>query len=695
MSVDLQFIKGIGPKRAAVLLRELEIATWEDALEYFPFRYVDRSKVYKINEIVADMNYIQLVGRFMSREVVGVGTKRRLTAKFTDGTGVIEVVWFNNIDGMASALNGTDEYLLFGKAVVYGGRLSMTHPEMTRTPDMQKLTGTLQPIYNTTEQMKRIGLNSRGMQKIIEAVFNSILPNEIRETLPSWLVEKHNLMRRRDAIRVAHFPHTMAELEQARFRLKFEELFYVQLSLLRNKNINRRSVVGIRLTSAGTHLNEFYKNHLRFEPTGAQKRVVHEIWNDMRSGQQMNRLVQGDVGSGKTLVALMSMLIVSGNGMQACLMAPTEILATQHYNGLQSELCGMGIRMALLTGSTKTKERRNILSGLADGSIQIVVGTHALIEPTVTFHNLALAVIDEQHRFGVQQRAMLWSKNTCPPHILVMTATPIPRTLAMTIYGDLDVSVIDKMPPGRIPVTTEHYFHNNRNRLNAFVRRQLQEGRQAYVVYPLIEESERLDYKNLQQGFEYMCNAFPDYNVCMVHGKLKPAEKDEAMQRFVSGLAQIMVATTVIEVGVNVPNATVMIIESAERFGLSQLHQLRGRVGRGAAQSYCILMTDSALSRDSRRRIETMCLTTDGFEIAEADLRLRGPGDLEGTAQSGLPFKLKISNLARDSEIINFARSCAEEILKIDPTLSHPDSVVMSEQLRRLAANKQDWSQIS
>ena len=641
------------------------------------------------------MTYIQILGRFVSFEEIGVGTKRRFVARFTDGTGVIEVVWFNNYQRFATSLNTQSIYLLFGKPTVFAGRLSMTHPEIEKDPDMKKYEGSLQPVYPLTEGLRKAFITNKVMQEIVRNVFAAITVGGIRETLPAWLVKKHSLLSRGEAIWTVHFPTDMRTLDNARFRLKFEELFYVQIELLRQKNINHSEVAGIALCTSGPHLAEFYKSHLRFEPTGAQKRVVREIWTDLKSGRQMNRLVQGDVGSGKTLVALMSMLMMTGSGYQACLMAPTEILATQHFENLSAELGGMGVRIALLTGSTRTKQRRETLAGLADGTIQIVVGTHALIEPTVVFKNLALAVIDEQHRFGVQQRAKLWAKNTVPPHILVMTATPIPRTLAMTIYGDLDVSIIDEMPPGRRPVATEHYFHKDRNRLNAFIRNQIREGRQAYVVYPLIKESERSDYKNLEEGFKFMVDCFPEYKVCMLHGKMKPEEKDEAMRRFVCGEVQIMVATTVIEVGVNVPNASVMVIESAERFGLSQLHQLRGRVGRGASQSYCILMTDVALSKDSRRRMETMCQTTDGFEIAEVDLRLRGPGDLDGTMQSGLPFRLQISDLARDSEIVNFSRDCANEVLAQDPLLTSPNSIIISEQLKRLAQDKVNWGMIS
>lgn len=695
MPTELKYLKGVGPRRADVLAKEADIQSETDVLEYFPYKYVDRSRIYKINELTADMSYVQLIGRFVAKEVVGVGTKKRLSARFVDGSGAMEVVWFRGLNYIDGQINTADEYLLFGKPTFFNGRMNMAHPDIERNPDRLQFSGKLMPMYTTTEGMKRAMITSKVMQSIVEAAFEAVRLTGVRETLPAQLIARHNLMTRPDALWAIHFPPDLKTLEKARFRLKFEELFYIQLALLRSRNINRSQVAGIRFEAPGPMLGKFYKEHLKFEPTGAQKRVVHEVWGDFKSGKQMNRLVQGDVGSGKTLVALLCMLIVAGNGMQSCLMAPTEILANQHYENLVGELRGMDVRVALLTGSVKGKKRKEILDGLANGSISIVIGTHALIGPTVAFNSLALCVIDEQHRFGVAQRAMLWAKNSCPPHVLVMTATPIPRTLAMTIYGDLDVSVIDEMPPGRKPVYTEHYFYCNRNKLNAFIRSELQKGRQAYVVFPLIKENEKMDYKNLEEGFKFMTECFPEYKVCMVHGKLRTDEKDEAMRQFVSGEARIMVATTVIEVGVNVPNASVMVIESAERFGLSQLHQLRGRVGRGADQSFCILMTANELARDTRRRIEIMCQTTDGFAIAEADMRLRGPGDIEGTQQSGVPFRLKISDLARDAQILSFARDCAKEVLADDPMLTSPQSVVMTQRLAELQGNAMNWSRIS
>ena len=699
MMKELQYTKGIGPKRAETLERELEIRTGLDVLEHYPFRYEDRSHVMKIRDLTANMSSVQIMGRFLTRNIVGEGTKRRMQCRFADDTGAIDIVWFKGIGLVQDKINNHDVYLLFGKPTAFGSGLNMAHPEMEVNPDMDKLGGTMVPFYETTEAMKRVGLNSKGFRNIVETIFADLTLGGIPETLPASLIAQKHLMSRAEALYTLHFPTPGAEghqrLTNAQFRLKFEELFYVELSLLRNKNKNHKEIAGRVIGSGGPHLNELYANHMRFEPTGAQKRVVHEIFADLRSGRQMNRLVQGDVGSGKTLVALMAMLIATGNGLQACMMAPTEILAQQHYENLREQLNGMDVRVELLTGGVKGKARRQILKDLADGKIAIIVGTHALLEPTVVFKNLALSVIDEQHRFGVEQRSKLWAKSTPPPHVLVMTATPIPRTLAMTMYGDLDVSVIDEMPPGRKPVTTEHYFHNSRNRLNAFIRAELQKGRQAYVVYPLIEESERMDFKNLTEGYDFMRDCFPEYKVCMVHGRLKPDEKEKAMHEFVSGEARIMVATTVIEVGVNVPNASVMVIESAERFGLSQLHQLRGRVGRGADQSYCILMTGTNLTRDTRQRMETMCATTNGFEIAEADMTLRGPGDIEGTAQSGMPIRLKIAKLARDGQIVTFARECAQEVLAQDPLLTSPQSVVMTERLKQLSRDMKDWSDIS
>ncbi|MBP5365495.1 MAG: ATP-dependent DNA helicase RecG [Bacteroidales bacterium] len=692
---NIQFLRGVGPRYANLLSAEAEVSTYEDLLQLYPYKYVDRSHIYAVRDLRTDMPYVQLCGRFVSFNLVSSGYKQRMVGLFTDGTGTVEIVWFKGIKYIRDTVNTTDEYMLFGKPNAYGGRINIAHPELEKTNSAQLVAGSIQAFYNTSEVMKKAGLNSRTISKIIHSLFAEIGPNGIVETLPAYFIQRYNLMYRTDALRTIHFPSDTPTLQRARFRLKFEELFYVQLNILRNKNINHTKSAGVVFSNVGPLLNRFYSNYLPFEPTNAQKRVVHEIRDDMRTGRQMNRLVQGDVGSGKTLVALMAMLIACDNGFQACLMAPTEILATQHFEGLKAMLKDLPVRVELLIGSTKKRLREGILAGLADGSVNILIGTHALIEDTVVFARLGLAVIDEQHRFGVEQRARLWRKAAVPPHILVMTATPIPRTLAMTIYGDLDVSVIDELPPGRKPVTTLHYFHNYRNSLNRFIREQLQLGRQAYIVYPLIEESERLDFKNLTEGFEYMKDAFPEYKVCMVHGRMKPDEKDAAMRDFVSGQTNIMVATTVIEVGVNVPNASVMVIESAERFGLSQLHQLRGRVGRGAEQSYCILMTDVKLADESRKRMQIMTETNDGFEIAEADLRLRGPGSIDGTQQSGLPFSLHIADLAKDAQIVQYTREIAQELLKADSLLQAPENGIFVRRLAELSKKKADWSMIS
>lgn len=687
---------GVGNSWASLLQRDAEISTYDDLVSYFPYKYIDRSRVYQVRDLRADMPYVQFIGRFVSMQMQGVGTKQRLVALFTDGTGSVEIVWFKSINYIRQIVNTHDEYLIFGKPNAFSSRINLVHPEMERIGDQGIKTNALQATYNTSERMKQASLNSRNIAKLVENLFREIGgPSGIVETFPAWLVRKLNLMLRGEAIYTLHFPKDTPSLERARYRMKFEELFYIQLKLLLRRNATRTKVRGFIFEHSGDVLADFYNNHLPFEPTNAQKRVVREIRADLGSGKQMNRLVQGDVGSGKTLVALMAMLIAVGNGYQACLMAPTEILAAQHYESLSQMLSGMNVNIALLTGSTKQKSRKPLLAALASGELNIVVGTHALIEDTVVFNRLGLAVVDEQHRFGVAQRARLWGKTQSPPHILVMTATPIPRTLAMTVYGDLDVSVIDEMPPGRKPVLTEHFFHNRRNELNRFIRKQLAAGRQVYVVYPLIEESEKLDFKNLNEGYEYMCDSFKEYEVCMVHGRMKPDEKDEAMRRFASGEAHILVATTVIEVGVNVPNASVMIIESAERFGLSQLHQLRGRVGRGSDQSYCILMTDVKLSDDTRRRMEVMTSTTDGFVIAEADLKMRGPGNIDGTQQSGLPFALKIADLARDTQIVQYSRDVAKQLLTQDPLLQQPENGIFLRRLAQLDGNTLDWSMIS
>lgn len=695
MAAELKYLVGVGPKRAELMEAELKIHSIDDLIGYFPYRYVDKSRIYKISEVDGNMPYILLCGRFVTFEEFGAGVNRRLVGRFTDDTGVIECVWFKGIKYILNSVDRGREYLLFGKPTVFQNSYNIAHPELeTTTEEAVDSTQGLVGMYNTTEKMKRAFLTSRALQKIILGYFQRN-PAPFSETLPAYVVERMHLMNYNQAIRQIHFPANPEHLRQAQYRFKFEELFYLQLYLVRSFKMRQQALAGFPFSKIGSFFNDFYTKCLPFELTGAQKRVLKEIRHDVGSGRQMNRLLQGDVGSGKTLVALMTMLMALDNGFQACMMAPTEILATQHYESLLEMLTMIGINVALLTGSTPKKQREKIHAALEDGTLHILIGTHALIEPDVRFRNLGMVIIDEQHRFGVKQRSLLWQKNVRPPHVLVMTATPIPRTLAMTVYGDLDVSVIDELPPGRKPIQTFHRFDNQRLGLNKAIRGQLKLGRQIYVVYPLIEENEKLSYRNVEQGFVNMQEAFPDYRVVMVHGKLKPKEKEEAMQRFVRNEAQILVATTVIEVGVNVPNASVMIIESAERFGLSQLHQLRGRVGRGADQSFCILVTNYKLSDDTRKRMEIMCRTTDGFEIAEADLKMRGPGDLEGTQQSGLAFDLKIASLVKDGVILQQARQLAMEIIERDPLLEAPQNTILRNRLSKLFAKKVDWSRIS
>ncbi|MBS2211861.1 ATP-dependent DNA helicase RecG [Carboxylicivirga mesophila] len=692
---NINYLPGVGPKKAELLKQELKVASYEDLLYYFPYKYVDRSKFYAIREVNTKLPYIQVKGRFTSLSTVGTGRQSRMTATFTDGTGVLELIWFKGHKYVKESINSEAEYIVFGKPSAFNGRINIVHPELEKVNEAQvKISSALQAFYNTTEKMKKGFLNSKAISKLQQNVFLSF-QGKISETLPASILEKYKLLNLHESLKAIHFPPNPQLLEKAQLRLKFEELFYIQLNILRQRNQRTSNIKGHLFGTVGQYLNEFYAQKIPFELTNAQKRVIKEIRRDMGSGKQMNRLLQGDVGSGKTLVALMVMLIALDNRFQTCLMAPTEILATQHFETISQMVEGLNIKVALLTGSSKKKERELIDKDLQSGKLQILIGTHALLEDKVVFNNLGLVVVDEQHRFGVAQRARLWRKNTQPPHVLVMTATPIPRTLAMTIYGDLEVSVIDELPPGRKPIETAHYFHNRRNNLNKFIKGELDKGRQVYVVYPLIEESEKMDFKNLGEGYEYMQRVFPDYKVSMVHGKMRPAEKDEAMQEFASNRSQILVSTTVIEVGVNVPNASVMVIESAERFGLSQLHQLRGRVGRGAEQSFCILMTSYKLSDETRKRMDIMTRSTDGFEIAEADLKLRGPGDLEGTQQSGLPFTLKIANLGRDGQILQFARQVAEAILNNDPLLEKQENYILNKQLKKLASEKMNWSMIS
>ena len=693
-SRDIKYLSGVGPQRASVLNKELNIYSLHDLLYYFPYKYVDRSRIYYIHEIDGTMPYIQLKGEILGFETIGEGRQRRLIAHFSDGTGIVDLVWFQGIKFLVGKYKVHQEYIVFGKPSVFNGRINIAHPDIDNASELKLSTMGLQPYYNTTEKMKRSSLNSHAIEKMMSAVVQQ-LREPLPETLSPAILTEHHLMPLTEALMNIHFPANPELLRKAQYRLKFEELFYVQLNILRYAKDRQRKYRGYVFETVGEIFNTFYAKNLPFELTGAQKRVLKEIRRDVGSGKQMNRLLQGDVGSGKTLVALMSMLIALDNGYQACMMAPTEILANQHFETIRELLYGMDIRVELLTGSVKGKKREAILTGLLTGDVRILIGTHAVIEDTVNFSSLGLVVIDEQHRFGVAQRARVWTKNAQPPHVLVMTATPIPRTLAMTLYGDLDVSVIDELPPGRKPIVTIHKYDAHRVSLYQSVHRQIAEGRQVYIVYPLIKESEKIDLKNLEEGYLHICEEFPDCKVCKVHGKMKAAEKDAQMQLFVSGEAHIMVATTVIEVGVNVPNASVMIIENAERFGLSQLHQLRGRVGRGAEQSYCILVTGYKLVEETRKRLEIMVRTNDGFEIAEADLKLRGPGDLEGTQQSGIAFDLKIADIARDGQLLQYVRNVAEEVVDADPTGIRPENEILWRQLKALRKTNVNWASIS
>lgn len=690
--LDIKYVKGIGPKRAELLGKELKIRTAYDLLHHFPTSYLDRSSIYSIRDFEGDMPAVQVKGRFVSFNVMGEGAKTRLIGLFTDGSATMEVAWFQSIKRIRETLHTGTDYILFGKPTTFNGRWQMSHPEVDTLEKAVSQIG-LRGVYPLTEGLRNRGIASRQLHTWICDLLDSRPP--FTETLPASVVEECHLMSLDRAIRELHKPTTPATMAKARERMKFEELFYIQTDMLMRSR-NRKSITeGFRFTKIGNYFNTFYSTCLPFPLTGAQKRVIKEIRIDTNTGHQMNRLVQGDVGSGKTLVALMSMLIAIDNGYQACLMAPTEILAGQHYETLRGMASQIGVNVRLLTGSTKTKERQEIHEALADGSLHILVGTHAVLEDPVKFSNLGLAVIDEQHRFGVAQRARLWAKNHQPPHILVMTATPIPRTLAMTVYGDLDVSIIDELPPGRKPVTTMLRYDEQREGVYRGIGRQLAEGRQVYFVYPLIDENEKLDLRSLTEGYDLICDTFSNYRVAFVHGRLKPAEKDYQMELFASGKAQILVATTVIEVGVNVPNATIMLIENSERFGLSQLHQLRGRVGRGADQSYCILMTKRKIAKETRERLELMTQTTDGFVIAEADMRMRGPGDIEGTMQSGIPFDLHIANLSTDGQIIAQARQAAERLLDSDHDLQHPANRLFAISLKEAVSRAADWSRIS
>lgn len=694
LQTDIQFVPGIGPQRASVLNKELEIFTLEDLFRYYPYRYVDKSRIYYVHEIEGSMPYVQLKGVIKSFETIGEGRKSRLVGHFTDGTAFVDLVWFQGARFVQSKLKLNKEYIVFGKPAQFGRKYSIAHPDIEPCDSPDYRPEGLFAYYNTTDKMKRSYINSKTMNTMMGSAFG-MLKAQIPESLSPDVIEAANLIPLHDALENIHFPKNPLLLRDAEFRLKFEELFYIQLNILGYSANRKEKLKGFFFPKVGHFLNSFYEKHLPFELTNAQKRVIKEIRVDTASGKQMNRLLQGDVGSGKTLVALMLMLISLDNGFQSCLMAPTEILASQHFITFQETLSDMDVKVALLTGSTRKKARETLHAALLSGEIDILIGTHALIEDTVNFNNLGFVVIDEQHRFGVAQRAKLWAKNERPPHMLVMTATPIPRTLAMTVYGDLDVSVIDELPPGRKPVQTAHRYEEKRGALYQFLRNEIKKGRQAYIVFPLIEESEKIDLQNLEDGYLKILELFPEFKVCKMHGRMKPAEKQEEMRKFVANEAQIMVSTTVIEVGVNVPNASMMIIESAQRFGLSQLHQLRGRVGRGADQSYCILVTPYELSSDTRKRMEIMTESNDGFVIAEADLKLRGPGDLGGTQQSGIPINLRIADIVRDSSILYRAREVAEEIIDTDPNLETPEHVVLQRQLKKLLGNRYDWGRIS
>ncbi len=695
MNRALKYLKGIGPQRALLLEKELGLKTVRDLVYHFPTHYIDRSRTYHIRDFRgSEMPMLQIRGRFVSFNVLGEGARQRLVGLFSDGTGLMEIVWFKKISRLREIYHVGTPYIVFGKPTVFNGSWSMSHPEIDTEESAMRTPGIV-GVYPLTMKLRQKNISSRTLSGKIAEVVSATSFEHIEETLPAELISRYRLMPLCEALTTIHFPKSAELLDKARLRLKFEELFYLQLNINRYARARKNALAGIMMPRVGHYFNSFYFQCLPFELTGAQKRVVREIHADMQSGRQMNRLVQGDVGSGKTLVALLSMLIAVDNGYQAALMAPTEILATQHFETISGMVSKLGLNVKLLTGSTPKAQRDIIHSQLADGSLHILVGTHALLEDPVRFNNLGLAVIDEQHRFGVAQRARIWRKNNVLPHVLVMTATPIPRTLAMTVYGDLDVSVIDELPPGRKPIATSLHYDENRFRVYQGIGRQLRAGRQVYIVYPLITENEKLDLKSLEEGYEQIRDTFRDYKVAFVHGRLKPAEKDHQMQLFASGEARILVATTVIEVGVNVPNATTMVIENAERFGLSQLHQLRGRVGRGADQSFCILMTKRNIASDTRKRLQLMTETSDGFRIAEADLKMRGPGDLEGTMQSGMPFDLKIANLASDGQIVQLARKAAIEVLDADPSLSSPSGRLLLTQLSKLADKTVDWSRIS
>jgi ATP-dependent DNA helicase RecG len=697
LETNITYLPGVGPKRAELLNKELNIFIYRDLLYYFPYKYIDRTKFYKIAELDPDLPFVQIKGVIRGYYSEGRGTGKRLVADLQDDTGTVKLVWFKGLKWVTGNYPPGVEFIVFGKPGVFNGMVNIIHPEIEAVNKVaERLSSALQAQYSTTEKLKNQFITSKSISKLVGNLLKQ-MKMRIPESMPLYLTSKYKLMDLHDALNKIHFPGDPDELEKARYRLKFEELFYIELNLLRFKTIRNIKQKGFVFASVGNNFNKFYYNNLPFALTEAQKRVMKEIRRDLGSGKQMNRLLQGDVGSGKTLVALMSMLIAIDNGYQACIMAPTEILANQHYQTISRFLAGMDLQVNLLTGSSKRNSRKQIAESLMDSSLHILIGTHALLEDNVQFRNLGLVIIDEQHRFGVEQRARLWQKNLYPPHVLVMTATPIPRTLAMTVYGDLDVSVIDELPPGRMPIKTMHFSDSEKNKVFGFMRSQIAESRQIYVVYPLIKESETMDYKDLEDGWDTISRAFPPpkYCISVVHGKMTPQNKEASMKLFKDGYAHILIATTVIEVGVDIPNATVMIIESAERFGLSQLHQLRGRVGRGASQSYCILMSSDKLSKEAARRLEVMVSTNDGFEIAEMDLQLRGPGDIEGTQQSGIPFELRIANLSRDGQMIEYVRNIAGEILNNDPLLENDQNLLLKSELKRIFSQKQSWSSIS
>lgn len=694
---DIKFLNEVGPKKASILNEELDIHSYEDLLYYFPYKYIDRSKFYKVKELNPNLQYIQIKAKFISLDTIGEGKNIRLVGCAEDETGTLEILWFKGINFIKKQIKPQTSYIIFGKPSVFNGKINIVHPDIEKEEDAEKkIKCGLYPFYNTSEKMKRSFLNSKTINKLQSNILSS-LNGKIPETLPEWFTKKYKLINLNEALINIHFPKNIQILQKAEQRLKFEELFYIQLNIIKKRQKRKLFFKGMIFEQVGEHFNTFFRNNLPFELTNAQKRVIKEVRKDCGSGKQMNRLLQGDVGSGKTLVALMTMLIAIDNGYQTCIMAPTEILANQHLETIREFLKDMNVTVDLLTGSTKKKDRDIIHENLKNGSLNILIGTHALLEDIVQFNNLGYVVIDEQHRFGVAQRAKLWNKNNVPPHVLVMTATPIPRTLAMTLYGDLDTSIIDELPPGRKPIQTIHIYQNKKQTIYEFILKQLNLGRQIYVVFPLIKESEKLDIKDLEAGFVQLYDVFAPkgYKLSMVHGKMKQELKDRAMEEFVNNQTHIMVATTVIEVGVNVPNASVMVIENAERFGLAQLHQLRGRVGRGAEQSYCILTSGYKLSKESRQRIDTMVSTNDGFEIAEVDLKLRGAGDIEGTQQSGITYKLKIAHLGKDSMLLQYVRNIAEEIIEKDPLLEKEENFIFSQQLKRISKTNINWSVIS